>query len=116
MGLLDDFMTQVTSFMENQPYDYIGIGDDNTSYDSTQTGLLGANTHYEQMESGYPTVSSNSITGLIKVAPADAQFYWNEIVICTGTPGDVANRVVIPFGEKGNTEWELEITLTLVVA
>lgn len=114
MGLINNFMDWVANQMTG--YDYVGIGDDNTVYSNTDTGLIGTTTHYEQADTGYPDIVDNVFTTRITVAPADAQFYWNEVVVCTGTPGDVANRLVIPFGEKGNVEWELELELTLVVA
>ena len=113
MGLINDFAEWTIAQMND--YNYIGIGDDNTAEDPTETGLLSANTHYEPVESGYPSISGNQITNKIIVDPADAQFAWQEFVICTGTPGDVANRVVIPVGTKGNVEWEFDLTLTLTV-
>jgi hypothetical protein len=114
MGLINDFAEWVVAQMSG--YNYIGVGDDNTAEDPSQTGLLGSNTHYEQVESGYPSISGNQITNKIIVAPADAQFAWQEFVICDGTPGNVANRVVIPVGTKGNVEWEFDLTLTITVA
>jgi len=113
MGLINDFAEWVVAQMSG--YNYIGVGDSNTAESTSDTGLLGVNTHYEQAEVGYPNIVGNQITNKIIVAPLDAQFAWNEFVICDGTPGNVANRVVIPVGTKGNVEWEFELTLTITV-
>ena len=113
MGLINDFADWTVAQMAG--HTYIGVGDSNTAESFSDTGLLGANTHYEPVDSGYPSISGNTITNKITVAPLDAQFSWQEFVICTGTPGDVANRVVIPVGTKGNVEWEFELTLTITL-
>jgi hypothetical protein len=114
MALINDFTEWVVAQMSG--YNYIGVGDSNTAESPSQTGLLGSNTHYEQAESGYPSISGNQITNKIIVASSEAQFPWQEFVICDGTPGNVANRVVIPVGTKGNVEWEFDLTLTITVA
>jgi len=114
MGLLNTYRDWIVSQMSG--FDYVGLGDGTTAEDQTQTGLQGSNTHYEQADSGYPSISGNTLTTRITVASADAQFAWEEVVICDGTPGQVANRDVIPFGTKGNVEWELELEFTLELA
>lgn len=114
MGLLNDFADWVVGQMSS--FDYVGIGDSSTAYSSSQSGLQGSNTHYEPAESGYPDLTGNTLTTKIIVASGDAQFSWQEVVICTGTPGDVANRLVHDFGTKGATEWELTLELTINIA
>lgn len=113
MGLINDFAKWTISQMSG--YNHLGIGDSNTAENPSQSGLLGTNTYYKQAESGYPQLSGNQIITKVIVPPADAQFPWQEFVICTGSPGDVANRAVIPVGTKGNVEWEFELTLTILV-
>lgn len=114
MGLINDFTEWVVAQMDD--YNYIGIGDNNDSESASDEGLLGDNTHYEKADDGYPEIDGNSITNKITVDADDAQFDWEEFVICDGEPGNVANRVVIPVGTKGEIEWEFELTLTIEVA
>jgi hypothetical protein len=88
MGLLNDYATWCVSQMTG--FDYVGIGNSDTAYAKTQSGLQGGTTHYEQAESGYPSITDNTLTTKIVVAAADAQFAWEEVIICDGSPGNVA--------------------------
>jgi len=93
---------------------HIGVGDDATAADPTDTGLKGAanaGTHklYKAMDTSYPTYgSSQKVTHRSTYASADANFHWQEITVANGN-SDASknlNRKVQDMGTKAsNTSW-----------
>jgi hypothetical protein len=93
---------------------HIGVGDDATAADPTDTGLKGAanaGTHklYKAMDTSYPTYgSSQKVTHRSTYASADAIFHWQEITVANGN-SDASknlNRKVQDMGTKAsNTSW-----------
>jgi hypothetical protein len=93
---------------------YIGVGDDATAADPTDTGLKGAanaGTHklYVAMDGSYPTYgSSQKVTHRSTFASAQANFHWQEITVANGN-GDASknlNRKVQDMGTKASgTSW-----------
>jgi hypothetical protein len=93
---------------------YIGVGNDNTAEDSTQTGLLGTAT-YVAMEAGYPTIGSQKATWRAVFDGSTGNHDWREFTICNGNSntGDNLNRKVSDQGTKaaGQT-WTLDLEIT----
>lgn len=102
---------------------YIGVGDDDTVANATQTGLQAAEnagTHklYQAMDAEYPTYGSSQIaTWRSTFGGPDANFTWEEITVANGG-SDAAknlNRKVQSMGTKASgTSWvaSLQIMIT----
>lgn len=118
LGLINNFADSVVGDYLTD-YKYIGVGDSDTAHDKTQEGLQGSEQYFREVESPYPLLdagSNNKISFQIVVPAEDAQFEWNEIVISeTDDNSGAINRFVTSFPEKDNTEWTLEVTLTIEV-
>jgi len=94
----------------------IGVGDGTTAADPAQTGLLGANKYYKAMDSGYPTVSGNSIIFQATFGGDEANFSWNEWTVANGCGDDYVNlnRKAEPLGTKvSGATWVLQVVLTI---
>ena len=95
---------------------YIGVGDGTTSETESQTGLQGANTFYSPMDSGYPTVSGDTITFYSTFGGSEANFDWQEFTIANGgSDGDInINRKVDNQGTKvSGAVWEFKVELQI---
>lgn len=113
MGLLNVWIEWILDNMDS--FDEVLIGDGTDEYDEDQTGLQGSESYSITMEDGYPELEGRTLSGLIIVPASDAQFDWEEIII-RDPDADVAFiREVIPFGTKGDVEWELEFDATVEV-
>lgn len=99
----------------------IGVGDDATAADPTDTDLKGAEdagVHkcYKGMEAGFPTSATQKATFKASFGAADANFAWNEWVVksVSGTPTNIClNRKVESLGTKSTGTWTLEIDITI---
>jgi hypothetical protein len=92
----------------------IGVGDDDTVADSSQTDLIGSNTKYNSMDSGYPSVAGTTVTFRATFADDDANFDWNEFVIKQSVSGICLNRKVDDKGTKTSGDiWVAQIAITL---
>ena len=102
---------------------YIGVGDDATAADPTDTALKGAanaGTHklYVAMDGSYPTYgTSQKTTWRSTFTTAQANFHWQEITVANGDADDHdnLNRKVQDMGTKASgSTWipTLEVTLT----
>ncbi len=94
----------------------LGVGDGNTAFDETHTGLQGANKTFKAMDSGYPTYgTSKKSTWKATFGPNEANHAWNEFTVRNGGDGAVClNRKVEVQGTKtvGQT-WELTLEIEL---
>lgn len=92
----------------------IGVGDDATIADATQTDLLAdPNKTYKGMESGYPTSETQKVTFKSSFGSADANYTWNEWVVKQLTSLVCLNRKVESLGTKSTGTWTLEVDITL---
>lgn len=93
----------------------IGVGNSNAPASYEQTGLLGTQTAYKTVNSGYPQVrfEDRTCTWEATFLEAEANFDWNEAVILTST-GTALNRIVAPMGTKSaGTTRSITITCQL---
>jgi hypothetical protein len=92
----------------------LGVGDDNTAADPTQTDLQAAtNKTYKGMEDGYPTSTSQKATFKASFGDSEANYAWNEWVVKHETSGKCLNRKVDALGTKSSGTWTLEVNITL---
>jgi len=97
---------------------YIGVGDDDTAADPSDTDLKGSNKKYVAMDGSYPTYgSSQKGTWRSTFGSGDANWAWKEITVANGSSGAAKNlnRKVQSMGTKASgSTWiaTLEITLS----
>lgn len=96
---------------------HLGVGDDNTAAAATQTGLLGSNKYYKNVDSGYPTFgTAQKATWVATFDGSEANFAWQEFTIANGASDASVNlnRKVSNQGTKVlNQVWELSLEITL---
>lgn len=96
---------------------YIGVGDSDTAAAASQTGLQAAtNKTYKAMETGYPSVSAQTITFRAVFASGDANYAWKEFTVINASSdtGDNLNRKVSDQGTKATGQtWTLDVAITL---
>jgi len=94
----------------------IGVGDGTTSEDPSQTGLMGQNKYYKQVDSGYPQVSGTQATFQATFGPNEANFNWQEWTIANGCSDSAVNlnRKVSSLGSKpSGATWTLKVAVTI---
>lgn len=94
----------------------IGVGDGTTAADPRQTGLLGANKFYKQVDSGYPKVSGTSVIFQATFGPGEAVFSWQEWTVANGCGDEYVNlnRKQENLGTKPpDATWILQIALSI---
>lgn len=90
----------------------IGVGNGITAAGATQTGLVGASTAFKAMNTGFPSITGQTVQFEAEFGTADANFAWEEWVVDNGLT--TLNRKVTSFGTKPNTEvWTLTVDITL---
>jgi hypothetical protein len=95
---------------------YIGVGDGTSPEDPTQTGLQGTNKTYQQVDTGYPQISANTIKFRATFGPDVANHAWKEWTVANGNSDSAVNlnRKVQDMGTKASgTTWTIEVTLLL---
>jgi len=94
---------------------YLGVGDDTTAEDATQTDLQAAtNKLYKGMESGYPAISSQTTTWQASFGTSEANFAWQELTVANGATGSASNlnRKVSDQGTKATGTWLMNLSIT----
>jgi hypothetical protein len=96
----------------------IGVGDDDTAANKTQTDLeASANKVYLTMDATYPTRSGPDLTFRVTAADGVGEFAWKEFLICDGSPGTAWARFVQVLNggvaKAAGEVWALEITATV---
>jgi hypothetical protein len=92
----------------------IGVGDDDTAADPSQTDLQAAtNKTYKGMEASYPTSTSQKATFKASFGDSEANYTWNEWVVKQATSAKCLNRKVDALGTKSSGTWTLEVSITL---
>ena len=96
---------------------YIGVGDSTTAAAAGQTALqASSNKDYQGMESGYPSVSGQTVTFRSIWASGEGNFDWNEWTVANGSSDSATNlnRKVAALGTKaGGSEWTLTVAITV---
>jgi hypothetical protein len=95
----------------------LGVGDDDTAAQATDTDLLGANTAWKGMEAGYPVVSAladRKITFRSIFGSSEGNFAWLEWGVDNGASAHkLLNRKVESLGTKSSGSWQLTIEISL---
>jgi hypothetical protein len=94
----------------------LGVGDSATGEGAGDTNLkASSNKKYNAMDTNYPTVSNQTATWQSTFATGDANYAWQEYVICNKTDGTgvCLNRKTASKGTKASGEtWTLQVTIT----
>ena len=96
---------------------YIGVGNSNAAFDTSQTDLQGASKIRKGMESGYPIRTGNQIELKAVFAGDEANFAWEEWgTFNAASAGTMLHREVEYNGTKqaGQT-WIFEVTLAIEI-
>lgn len=92
----------------------IGVGNDNTAAQATDTDLVGGSTAYVTMDATYPTSSSQAVNFRATFGSGVGTFAWEEFVIKQDTSSICLNRKVESKGTKSSGEtWVITLTITL---
>ena len=91
----------------------IGVGNDSTPADPSDTGLIGT-TAFAGMDGGYPQRSGQKASWKATFGDGVAEFAWEEYTVDNGAVGDVnLNRYVTSKGTKGSGEtWVFTVEIT----
>ncbi len=91
----------------------LGTGTSNTAAVATQTDIL-AGAVYNPADSGFPSVSGETITVQSTFASGTANQSWQEFVVKNSSSGICLNRAVSNQGTKTSGQiWVLTVTMTL---
>ena len=94
---------------------YLGVGESTTAASASQTGLQGATTTFKAMESGYPSISGQTVTFRSVFGGTDANNSWQEFTVVNAPTdaGDNLNRKVDDQGTKAaGQSWTLDLEIT----
>ena len=94
---------------------YLGVGESTTAAAASQTGLQGATKTYKAMESGYPSISGQTVTFRSVFGADDANNAWQEFTVVNASTddGDNLNRKVDNQGTKASGQsWTLDLAIT----
>jgi len=94
---------------------HLGVGDSAAAESATQTGLQGTNTAFAPMDTGFPTITGQTIRWQAIFDGNTANFAWNEFTITNAADdtGDNLNRKVSAQGTKTAGQiWTLYIDIT----
>jgi hypothetical protein len=95
----------------------LGVGNDNTPAQATDTDLLGASKAWKGMEVGYPVVSAladKKITFRSIFGSSEGNFAWLEWGVDNGaTDHKLLNRKVENLGTKSSGSWQLTVEISL---
>lgn len=93
----------------------LGVGDSSAVVSPTQTNLQGgANIVWGAMDTGYPTITAQTVSFKATFNDADANFAWNEWGIRNGaTANENLNRKVVNLGTKAGGVWSLQVNIVV---
>jgi len=115
IGEIWDLVTGASANHFDSASSEIGVGDDTTAEDATQTDLIATvNVAWVGMDSGYPSRTAQTLTFRGTFDGATANFTWNECSVRHITTGINLNRKVQAMGTKASgTTWVLTLDLTI---
>lgn len=120
--LLDDGITRLLKLVSgdtSNPYNNanarLGVGSDTTAAAANQTALLDVNAVLKGMDSGFPSVTNQTITFQATFGPNDANFDWREFGVDNGSgAAELLNRKVDVQGTKASGQtWSLALSITI---
>ena len=97
---------------------YLGVGSASTAFAATQTDLQEAtNKSRKPMQTGYPTVSNQTMTFRSLWTASSANHGWNEVGVMNAVSGGtMLCRDAQDLGDKVNTQsWQLTYAVTVQV-
>lgn len=96
---------------------YLGVGDDNTAENATQTDLIGSSKLRKAMEATFPSRSSQTISFKSIFGTSDANWHWQEYALFNASSsGEMLNRKVPgtdPGTKTSADTWTLTLELTV---
>lgn len=99
---------------------YIRVGSGTTAAAAAQTDLQGGSKTSKAMDSGYPTVSSQTSSWKASFGSSDGNHAWEEVGVAngSGTPDGsttiLLNRKVQSFGTKNSgSTWTMQVDITI---
>lgn len=90
----------------------IGVGTGTVAAAATQTGLQGTSTSFQGMNTGYPSVTGQTIKFQADFGSGQASFAWEEWSVDNGG-GINMNRKVTNLGTKSGGTWTLTVDISL---
>lgn len=96
---------------------YVGVGDGTTEAAPNQTGLLGENKSYAQMDATYPQVSGNAVTFRATFGPTSGNHAWREFTVSNGNSYTAKNlNRKVETAQRFKVEpdtWVIQLQVTL---
>jgi hypothetical protein len=95
---------------------YIGVGDDATAESAAQTGLIGTNKLYKQMDVSFPSVTNQTVTFESTFTALEANFHLQEFTVANGSSNSAKNlnRKVSDQGTKTSGQtWVVTLQITV---
>lgn len=112
-----NLLTGASETAFNNANSYIGVGDSTTTAAAAQTGLsASSNKTYKAMESGFPSISGQTVSFKSIFGSSDANYVWNEWTVASGNSdsSDNLNRKVAALGTKvSGSSWTLTVSITV---
>jgi hypothetical protein len=120
IGLLLQLLTGASgTFAYNNANARIKVGDSSGAVVASGTDLLGGQTASAGMDSGFPTVSAQTVSWEATFGTGVGNFTWNEVGVINGS-GAVSsstillNRKIVTFGTKTSSNiWQITATITI---
>lgn len=92
----------------------VGVGNSTVAAAATQTALQGASSLYKAMDSGYPSISGQTVNFKSTFGDAEANFAWQEWSVDNGAVALInLNRKVVNLGTKTSGTWSLTVSITI---
>jgi hypothetical protein len=108
-GLISDVDTGVTLTKLNEANANIGVGDGTTAPARAQTGLVGGNTLYRGMDTGYPTwdAVNEQLQYRSLFIDTEAEWVWSEAVLANASSGVCLGRLLfsVPIEKTPGRIW-----------
>lgn len=96
---------------------HIGVGDDNTAADASQTDLQAVTNKLRKgmIDGSFPSRSNQTISFKSEFGSSEANFAWEEFAVFNASSaGTMLNRKVESKGTKSNGEtWTVQINITI---
>lgn len=94
---------------------YLGVGDSNTAWNTTQTDLVAASNKVRSaMKATYPTTGTKKQTFASDFTSGQANWVWNEwAVFNAAAAGTMLSRKVESLGTKSSGTWTLTVDWSL---
>lgn len=114
MSLTNSGAIHVATVIEaDAPY-YVGVGDNNTAFDVTQTALIGTNLHKQVTST---TRASGVTTHTVTFGTSEANWAWLEVALFNGADTTMIIRKVIALPTKTASQtWTINLEVVWAAA